>query len=291
MLRLRTATIAQKQKQMAYNITNNSISPSNVGKNDENFDSQKSNGIMQNSNAATNISSDNFRQNSLKNEHDAIARTVIDGKAATDDKNFLLRFFENIAALLKQIITSFYFENTVLTFDTLKSNLENHLRALQTSSKNSTKQAENVRTRLCYLKELETMGALLKFRYQSFPFSNSATKENVDNAKRKCEILETIGTKNFFNIPNGIENAWKCSKDNHRLLNQLSSDTIHLTFDTFKKLYKQLQTEDCCSNKEFTDAMEATSKTMKTVIYNMQGTLDYYKNLPLAHSLREIFPK
>ena len=278
---------------MTYNIANDNISPSNVGKNDENFDSQKSNGIIQNSDAATNIPSDSLRQNSLKNEHDAIARTVIDGKAlsATDDKNFLLRFFENIAALLKQIITSFYFENTVLTFDTLKSNLENHLRALQASSKNSTKQAENVRTRLCYLKELETMGALLKFRYQSFPFSDSAPKENVDNAKRKCEILETIGTKNFFNIPNGIENAWKCSEDNCRLLNRLSSDTIHLTFDTFKKLYKQLQTEDCCSNKEFTDAMEATSKTMKVVIHNMQGTLNDYKDLPLKHSLRKISPK
>ena len=225
----------------------------------------------------------------------------------TKGKNFLLRFFDSIRAHLKKIFSSFGSEKSVENpskktrstsanilrtaleqninalnepealreavvphnnKEQLKQNLETRLSELRALSKPDYEQINNLETRLFYLKKLDTMGSFLQLRFQTMSVSKYAKKEQIEDAKKNLEKLETLGVKNL-EIPGGFEEAWE-DGTNRRLLSALSSSTIGLDFKTFEKLYRQLQNDDCLSNKKFTDLMEATSKTVETAKGNMK---------------------
>jgi hypothetical protein len=159
-------------------------------------------------------------------------------------------------------------------------------------------QINNLETRLFYLKKLDTMGSFLRLRFQTTSVSKYAKKGQIEDAKKNLEKLEALGVKSL-EIPGGFEAAWgddnfvdakgnKVPNPNKRLLGALSSSTIGLDFKTFEKLYRQLQDENCLSNKKFTDLMEATSKTVETAKRNMFTICNGFDS-DLATKLRRQF--
>lgn len=157
--------------------------------------------------------------------------------------------------------------NKKLSFGELKQNLETRLSELRTLPESDYEQINDLETRLLYLKKLDTMGSFLQLRFQTMSVSKYAQKGQIEDAKKNLKKLETLGVKNL-EIPGGFEAAWE-DGTNRRLLSALSSSTINLDFKTFQKLYRQLQDENCLSNKKFTDLMEATEKTIGIAKNNM----------------------
>ena len=120
-----------------------------------------------------------------------------------------------------------------------------------------------------YLRKLDTMGTFLRLFFKTMSVSKYAQKKQIEDAKKNLEKLETLGIEGF-KIPGGFEEAWK-DETNRRLLGALSSSTIDLDLKTFEKLYRQLQDDNCLSNKKFNDLMEATAGKINTAKNNMTG--------------------
>lgn len=231
----------------------------------------------------------------------------------TKGKNFLLRFFDNIGSLLKKIFSSFRSENPPkgsvqsssdtlrtapeqdinalnepealqeavvphnnkkLSFGELKQNLEKQLEELQALPEPDCGQINNLETRLRYLKKLDTMGSFLQLRFQTMSVSKYAKKKNIEDAKKNLEKLKALSVKNL-EIPGGFEKAWE-DGTNRRLLSALSSSTINLDFKTFEKLYRQLQNDDCLSNKKFNVLMKATEEKIETSRRNMSTVCNMF---------------
>lgn len=142
------------------------------------------------------------------------------------------------------------------------------------------------------------MGSFLQLRFQTMSVSKYAEKKNIENAKNNLEKLKKLGVKNL-EIPGGFEAAWgddnfkddngnKIPNPNRRLLGALNSSTIDLDFKIFEKLYRQLQDENCLSNKKFTDLMKTTSETAETAKQNMFTVCNGF-NSDLATKLRSQF--
>ena len=295
----------------------------------ENTNLKNSSNILQNTKITTDYATKLSVQTSVGNAHNAISRTVVKNTAPatipTKGKNFLLRFFDNIGALLKKISSSFRSENSSkksvqpssdalrnapkqdinalnepealqeavvphnnkkLSFGKLKQNLETRLSELRALSEPDHGQINNLETRLFYLKKLDTMGSFLRLRFQTTSVSKYAKKGQIEDAKKNLEKLEALGVKSL-EIPGGFEAAWgddnfvdakgnKVPNPNKRLLGALSSSTINLDFKTFGKLYRQLQNDDCLSNKKFNDLMKATEEKIETSRRNMSTVCNMF---------------
>ena len=176
--------------------------------------------------------------------------------------------------------------NKKLSFGKLKQNLETRLSELRALSEPDHGQINNLETRLFYLKKLDTMGSFLRLRFQTTSVSKYAKKGQIEDAKKNLEKLEALGVKSL-EIPGGFEAAWgddnfvdakgnKVPNPNKRLLGALSSSTINLDFKTFGKLYRQLQNDDCLSNKKFNDLMKATEEKIETSRRNMSTVCNMF---------------
>lgn len=255
---------------------------------------------------ATKLSVQNSLGNAHNATSHIVVENTAPALIPTKGKNFLLRFFDNIGSLLKKIFSSFRSENPPkgsvqsssdplrtaseqdinalnepealqeavvphnnkkLSFGELKQNLETRLSELRALPEPDYEQINNLETRLFYLKKLDTMGSFIQLRFQTMSVSKYAKKGQIEDAKKNLKKLETLGVKNL-EIPGGFEEAWE-DGTNRRLLSALSSSTINLDFKTFQKLYRQLQDENCLSNKKFTDLMEATEKAIRIAKNNM----------------------
>lgn len=176
--------------------------------------------------------------------------------------------------------------NKKLSFGELKQNLEKQLEGFLALPEPDYGQINNLETRLRYLKKLDTMGSFLRLRFQTMSVSKYAKKKNIEDAKKNLEKLKALGIKSL-EIPGGFEAAWgddnfeddngnKVPNPNRRLLGALSSSTINLDFKTFEKLYRQLQNDDCLSNKKFNDLMEATEEKIETSRRNMSTVCNMF---------------
>lgn len=300
-----------------FNITD--PQPANVRYTDniENTDPKNANPGVQSTGTITDYATRTSVQNSIGNAHNAASATVVENTAPaaapTKGKNFLLRFFNNIGALLKKIFSSFRSENSSkksvqpssdalenapeedinalnepealreavvphnnkeLSFGELKQNLEKQLEELQALPEPDYETINNLETRLSCLKKLDTMGSFLRLRFQTTSVSKYAENGQIEDAKKNLEKLETFGVKNL-EIPGGFEEAWE-DGINRRLLSALSSSTINLDFKTFEKLYRQLQNDDCLSNKKFNDLMKATEEKIETLRRNMSTVCNMF---------------
>ena len=284
----------------SFNITDPQTANVCYAENIENTDPKNSNPVVANTKTTIDYATKLSVQNPIGNAHNAVSHIVTENTTTSaNDKNFLLRFFGSIGTFLKKLFSSFRAEKNAssaiekpqeadvsrnkkkLSFGELKQNLEKRLSELQALPEPDYGQINNLEKRLFYLKKLDTMGSFLQLRFQTVSVSKYAKKGQIEDAKKNLKKLEALGVKNL-EIPGGFEtalgkddvantdgNALKVPPRDRRLLGALSSSTIDLDFKTFEKLYRQLQDDNCLSDKKFTDLMETTSKSTETARRNM----------------------
>ena len=216
----------------------------------ENTDKKNSNNIVQNTEQIFSSKTKQCTQNSIANTHSATLHAITESAtlaaiAATSPimgKNFLLRFFDNIGALLKKIFSSFRSENSSKgsvqsssntlrpapgqdinaldeletpqkainkkpSFGELKQNLEKRLSELQAFPDANRDRINNLKIRLSYLEKLDTMGSFLQLSFKIMSVSKYAQKEQIEGAKKALKKLEVLGVKNL-EIPGGFEAVW-----------------------------------------------------------------------------------